>query len=107
MSLIGNIADLKWDYDPEVAAKTGSPIRINTPHLELRIVVLKPGQFLVDLIGHGSEIWILLTVNVLVDLLEQRPQIIGRRVDGLPMLLGNARTPGDLRKPFENQIGLV
>lgn len=45
MPLIGNIEDLKWDYDPEVSAAGRSPIRINTPHLELRIVVLKPGQF--------------------------------------------------------------
>ncbi len=45
MPLIGNIEDLKWDYDPDVSAAGRSPIRINTPHLELRIVVLKPGQY--------------------------------------------------------------
>ncbi len=45
MPLIGNIDDLKWDYDPEVSAAGRSPIRINTPRLELRIVVLKPGQY--------------------------------------------------------------
>ncbi len=45
MPLIGNIDDLKWDYDPEVSAAGRSPIRINTPHLEVRIIVLKPGQF--------------------------------------------------------------
>lgn len=45
MPLIGNIDDLKWTYDPEVSAAGRSPIRINTPHLELRIVVLKPGRY--------------------------------------------------------------
>ncbi len=44
MPLIGNIDDLKWNYDPEVSAAGRSPIRIDTPHLELRIIVLKPGQ---------------------------------------------------------------
>ncbi len=44
MPIIGNIQDLKWNYDPEAAIKSGSPILINTPHLEVRAIVLKPGQ---------------------------------------------------------------
>ena len=44
MPLIGNIEDLMWTWDPVAAAKTGSPILINTPHLEVRALVLKPGQ---------------------------------------------------------------
>ena len=44
MPLVGNINDLKWTYDPVAAAKTSSPILINTPHLEVRTLVLKPGQ---------------------------------------------------------------
>lgn len=44
MPYIGNISDLKWTWDPVAAAKTGSPILINTPHLEVRTLVLRPGQ---------------------------------------------------------------
>ncbi len=44
MPLVGNIETLKWNYDPEAAKTSGSPISINTPYLEVRIIVLKPGQ---------------------------------------------------------------
>ncbi len=44
MPLAGNIQALKWNYDLEAAKKSGSPILINTPYLEVRAIVLKPGQ---------------------------------------------------------------
>jgi len=45
MPLIGNIEDLKWSYDEEVAAASGSPILINTRNLEVRVILLEPGVY--------------------------------------------------------------
>lgn len=45
MPLIGNIEDLRWPYDHEVAVRAGSPIYINTPFLEVRVIQLDPGVY--------------------------------------------------------------
>ena len=45
MPYVGNIENLKWIYDEEEALKKGSPICINTPNLEVRIIVLQPGVY--------------------------------------------------------------
>jgi len=45
MPLIGNIEDLKWTYEEEAAAAGGSPIPINTPNLEVRVILLEPGVY--------------------------------------------------------------
>ena len=44
MPLIGNIEDLKWNYEEEASGGSKSPVLINTPRLEVRIIVLAPGQ---------------------------------------------------------------
>ncbi len=41
MPLVGNIRDLGWAYDPETSP---SPRAIDTPHLEVRVIILGPGQ---------------------------------------------------------------
>lgn len=45
MALIGNIEDLKWPFDHEVAIKSGSPIYIDTPRMEVRVILLNPGVY--------------------------------------------------------------
>ena len=46
MPYVGNIENLKWIYDEEEALKKGSPICINTPNIEVRIIVLQPASTL-------------------------------------------------------------
>lgn len=45
MPYVGNIAELKWTYDEEEAREKGSPVCINTPHLEVRVIALPPGAY--------------------------------------------------------------
>ncbi len=45
MPYVGNVEALKWTYDEEEARAKGSPIRINTPRLEVRVIVLPPGAY--------------------------------------------------------------
>ncbi len=44
MPLIGNIKNLKWNYEEKAGGGSKSPILIKTRHLEVRIIVLAPGQ---------------------------------------------------------------
>lgn len=43
MPRVGNLRDLTWTYDPSGAA--ASPKLIGTPRLEVRCLILKPGQY--------------------------------------------------------------
>ena len=43
MPRVGNLRDLAWTYDPSGAA--ASPKLIGTPYLEVRCLILKPGQY--------------------------------------------------------------
>ncbi len=45
MPYAGNIENLKWIYDEEEALKKGSPVCIDTPNLEVRVIVLRPGVY--------------------------------------------------------------
>ncbi|MDA0998912.1 MAG: cupin domain-containing protein [bacterium] len=43
MPVLGTVDRLKWVYDPSTIRKGGAPRPLATPHIELRIIVLKPG----------------------------------------------------------------
>ena len=45
MPYVGNIEEVKWVYDEEEAREKGSPICIDTPNLEVRVIVLQPGVY--------------------------------------------------------------
>ena len=45
MPFVGNVESLKWVYDEEEAREKGSPLRIDAPHLEVRVIVLPPGAY--------------------------------------------------------------
>ena len=45
MPFVGNVESLKWVYDEEEAREKGSPLRIDAPRLEVRVIVLPPGAY--------------------------------------------------------------
>ena len=45
MFLVGNVEDLKWAFNHEVARTTDSPIYINTPYMEVRVILLEPSVY--------------------------------------------------------------
>ena len=45
MPYVGNIEEVKWVYGEEEAREKGSPICIDTPNLEVRVIVLQPGVY--------------------------------------------------------------
>jgi hypothetical protein len=68
---------------------------------------LQLSDLLVSLDGNAREIRGFLVVDVLVNLLEERAQLIGRRRHGFQLLNGHARIARDAGKPLKQQEGLV
>ncbi len=45
MPYVGNIENLKWVYDEEEARTKGSPLCVDTPNLEVRVIALGAGVY--------------------------------------------------------------